>query len=229
MRNEFKKIYTLKQLSEMTDLHIRTIQRRYKAALAVNPDIENWKKNKKKPHKYTEDFLEYLMNPLGKKLLKKNNELSKENTQVSNHLRALKNKDLKLETFLDNSFEWDYFITIAPQENLSSEECYNLTSKVYETLHKLYPKKRIRMFFTTEKFSNRFGHHCHFLLRLAISDNVMQDLMNSMVKNSINDVVTYNPKFGGLHYISKEGLHGVSWDFFDSILESNEDIGNFSN
>ena len=72
------------------------------------------------------------------------------------------------------------------------------------------------MFFTTESFKLRDGHHTHFVI--YVDDPVKATLVKNFIKEYFRhdrvDIEPYNPDEGGIFYITKEDLQGPDWDFW---------------
>ena len=116
---------------------------------------------------------------------------------------------------------WSFFITVAYKFDKNKKVCYNMMYTLNSELTEKYPDTIIRLFFTTERFKSRAGHHNHIVLyvkdKLIHSDVI--DYIDNFFPIDRRDIAKYDPFKAGLFYMTKDGLVNVDWDFFDDDLD----------
>jgi hypothetical protein len=122
--------------------------------------------------------------------------------------------------------KWDIFGTIAYKGTYSAERCYNEMSKLSEKIESKLPSNiEYRLFFTTEKFTTREGHHNHFFLRVGnfkFREYITEYIENSF-ENDRTDIQSYDHEKAGLFYICKNNnLKGLEWDIRGNNLNKIE-------
>ena len=143
-----------------------------------------------------------------------------ENKSMKNLIDGLMDKESLCRTLWD--MDWTYFITVAYKADRNKKSCYRMMDALYEHLVTTFPKATIRMFFTTEKFTNRDGYHNHFTL-YASNDYyqwIIQETIKDFFQFDRTDIAYYDPYKAGLFYIAKDGLVNEDWDLFGSDLKS---------
>ena len=100
---------------------------------------------------------------------------------------------------------------------LSKNECYDKMSDLFEELKKRVPNNEIRMYFTTEKYKNRKGHHNHIILFVENKNWLVESLIiDELFINDRVDFKPYDKYNSGLFYIGKENSKGTDWDIFST-------------
>lgn len=204
-----KNYYTAEEISHVANVSKRTIARRREEMLDKNPTC-SWFKMSKKPYKYKFDFFQEFVSLELFELIKRNH-------QQGNLIKKLKNPNQTLENHLA-ILDWDYFCTISYKESLNKERCFSSMTKFYDSLVANYPNKSIRMYFTTEAFTNRKGYHNHFILRGGLENRDVQFFMEKNLPQGIIDVKDFKADVAGMHYISKKGLQEIDWDILGTDL-----------
>ncbi|MDR5591895.1 hypothetical protein [Christiangramia sp. SM2212] len=123
-----------------------------------------------------------------------------------------------MPTFLFQ-MEWNIFGTISYRDELSSKSSYNRMQKIWNKIETKYKvNNSLRMYFTTEHYGIRDGHHNHFVI-YSENKKYLEDI-NLMIKNMNKfdrvDLEEYDPYDSGIYYISKDGNKGERWDIFMS-------------
>lgn len=112
--------------------------------------------------------------------------------------------------------EWSVFATISYQNNVNSLNCHQKMSKLFNDLNHYYGHiTNLRMLFSTENYSERKGHHNHFLLHSSNSEVLSE--IKSKIKNRYSfdqvHISDYNKYQTGVFYVTKGGLREENWDF----------------
>jgi len=119
---------------------------------------------------------------------------------------------------------WSFFGTISHSYNLTKDSCYRQMTRLFDELDEQFGSSTsIRLFFTTEQFKNRNGHHNHFVL--FVEDKWLQqeviEKLNRMYSKSRIELQPYDKYEAGIFYISKDGLQGEDWDITYNDLDDN--------
>lgn len=204
-----KEWYTSEEISKLCNVSTRTIERKRIALLKVNPEL-NWFRTQSKPYKYNHNMIGELLSPQVFELINRNRQLSR--TIECMHRSGTLEQHL---SFAD----WNYFVTIAYKEPLSKIRCFSIMSELYEMIEAYGFDSHNRMFFTTEPFTNRTGHHNHFILKLDGTDKKIKELIKKYVPKGRIDIRPYDKELAGLFYICKEGRAGEDWDLLGNRLK----------
>lgn len=142
--------------------------------------------------------------------------LRQENQSMRNLIDCLADKTSFQHTFWQ--MDWSFFFTIAYKAERKKISCFKQMHGVYKYLQKKYGNDtELRMFFTTEPFTNRAGYHNHFVIYIAdkkLHEQVVTDIQEYFSYDRV-DVSLYDRYKAGLFYMSKEGLNGEDWDFIN--------------
>ncbi|NOR27284.1 MAG: hypothetical protein GQ540_02020 [Lutibacter sp.] len=115
---------------------------------------------------------------------------------------------------------WSFFGTISHSHDLSKDSCYRQMTRLFDELDEQFgASTSIRLFFTTEAFKNRNGHHNHFVLFID-DDWYHQKIIEKLYKmysNSRIELQPYNKYEAGIFYITKDGLQGENWDILYNL------------
>ena len=145
--------------------------------------------------------------------------LQLENQSMRNLIDCLVDKDsLQYRLW---QMEWDFFFTVAYKADRNKKSCFRQMNAVFdEILNKYGDKTEIRLFFTTEPFTNRVGFHNHFVL--YVGDEKLHREIVVLIQNYFSydktDVKKYDRYKAGLFYVSKEGLVNEDWDILGNNL-----------
>lgn len=206
------RIENLKEFINTTKKSKSTIIRFYKK----NPDL--FKKTILKNNKryYPEEHVKYFDSEI---MYQENKELSLQNKSMKNLINGLMDRD-SLPTRLWY-LDWSYIFTIPYKAERNKKSCYKQISGLYELLEDKYGNETtIRLFFTTESFSERRGYHNHFILH--IGNKKLHEKIVKVVREYFSfdriDMHNYDPFQGNLFYIAKTGLINEDWDLFGSNL-----------
>lgn len=148
-----------------------------------------------------------------------NKVLMLENQSMKNLIDCLVDKDsLQYRLW---QMGWDFFFTISYRAERNKKSCFRQMTGLYESLIKKYGEESgLRIFFTTEPFTNRTGYHNHFVIRVE-NEKLKEEVVNEINKHfsyDIVDVTKYDKYKAGLFYISKEGLVNEDWDILGNNL-----------
>jgi len=152
-------------------------------------------------------------------LFDENKGLRLENKSMRSVIEYLVDKDSLASRLWE--MEWDFFITVAYKSDRTKNSCFRQMNMIFEELEKVYgDKTEIRMFFTTEPFSSRSGHHNHF--SLYVSNKKLHEEIIWMVQDFFNydrvDIKKYDKFQAGLFYMTKGGLINEDWDLLGNNL-----------
>jgi hypothetical protein len=117
--------------------------------------------------------------------------------------------------------DWDFFFTIAYKSDRNKKSCFRQMHSIYETLISKYGDETgVRMFFTTEPFTNRTGFHNHFVLHVEnkkLHQQIVEEIKRHFSYDRV-DVGIYDKYKAGLFYVSKDGLVNEDWDVLGNNL-----------
>ncbi|ESU19389.1 hypothetical protein FCR2A7T_20030 [Flavobacterium cauense R2A-7] len=165
---------------------------------------------------YPENHLKYFSSEI---MFDENKLLQLENQSMRNLIDCLVDKDsLQYRLW---QMEWDFFFTVAYKTDRNKKSCFRQINAVFEEiLCKYGDKTEIRLFFTTEPFTNRVGFHNHFVL--YVGDVKLHQEIVVLIQNYFSydktDVKKYDRYKAGLFYASKEGLVNEDWDILGNNL-----------
>lgn len=144
--------------------------------------------------------------------------LRQENHSMRNLIDCLVDKDslqYKLWTL-----DWSFFVTVAYKTERNKKSCFRQMHGLFEHLNKKFGgNTKMRLFFTTEPFTNRSGYHNHFVF-YAENEKLTEEIHNEVISYFEWDRVETKPydKYkAGLFYICKVGLNGEEWDYIHNI------------
>ena len=149
-----------------------------------------------------------------------NKQLHQENKSMRNLIDCLDNKDPFPQTLWN--MNWSFFFTVAYKLDRKKESCFRQMHGLYDFLLDKYGNDTtLRMFFTTEPFTNRKGYHNHFVIHIEnrkLHEQLTTDIQEYFSYDRI-DVSVYDKYKAGLFYMSKDGLNGDDWDFINSNIK----------
>lgn len=136
-----------------------------------------------------------------------------ENRSLKRLIDCLFEKDSLVRTFWE--MEWSFFFTVAYKAERNKKSCFRLMNALFDELQNKYgDSTEIKMFFTTEPFTNRKGYHNHFVI--YISDNRLHKQVVNHIQQYFQydrvDSSIYNKHQAGLFYMTKDGLQNEDWD-----------------
>jgi hypothetical protein len=119
---------------------------------------------------------------------------------------------------------WSFFGTISHSHDLSKDSCYRQMTRLFDELDEQFGSSTsIRLFFTTEQFKNRNGHHNHFVL--FVDDDSLHEEVTNKIYNLYSwsrvEMFKYDKYEAGVFYMSKDGLQGNDWDILYNNLDGN--------
>jgi len=189
-----------------------TIYRFYNKNLDLKSKTKKEKRNRMIPIEHAKYFDSEIM-------FDENKELKSINKSMKNLIDCLVDKD-SLQSRLWY-MDWSFFMTVAYKSERNKKSCFRQMNAMYDMILEKYGDETdIRLFFTTEPFTNRKGHHNHFVL--YIQDKRLYEQVADEIKSHFNydrvDCVPYNKYEAGIFYISKEGLVNEDWDILGNNL-----------
>lgn len=206
------KIENLKEFIKSTKKSKSTIIRFYKKNedLFLETEIKNGKRYY--PTEHARYFNSEIMHD-------ENKVLRLENQSMKNLIDCLVDKDsLQYRLWQMN---WDFFFTVAYKTDRNKKSCFRQMHGVYENLISKYGVETgIKIFFTTEAFSNKAGYHNHFVLHIEnkkLHQQIVEEIQNYFSYDRV-DVSLYDKYKAGLFYVSKEGLVNEDWDIIGNNL-----------
>ncbi|WP_140484978.1 hypothetical protein [Flavobacterium sp. GSA192] len=143
--------------------------------------------------------------------------LRQENQSMRNLIDCLEDKNSLQYTFWQ--MEWSFFFTVAYKLDRKKNSCFKQMHGMYDYLAEKYGNTTdLRLFFTTEQFTNRRGYHNHFVI--YIEDKKLHEQIVTDIQEYFNydrtDVSIYDRYKAGLFYMAKDGLNGEDWDFINT-------------
>lgn len=212
------KYENLKEFIKSTKTSKSTIYRFYKK----NEELGKQTKMKSNKRIYPIEHHRYFDSEI---MFDENVILRQENQSMRNLIDCLVDKETLQYRLWE--MEWSFFITVAYKLERNKKSCYQQMRGLFEHLNNKYGKDTdLRLFFTSEPFSNRKGHHNHLVIYVG------KKKFEIAVKNEVNeyfnydrvDTKIYDRYKAGVFYASKEGLHNEDWDYFDNKekTETNE-------
>ncbi|WP_415060399.1 hypothetical protein [Flavobacterium sp.] len=148
-----------------------------------------------------------------------NKVLRQENHSMRNLIDCLVDKDSLQYKFW--TMEWSLFCAVAYKTDRNKKSCFKQMNALFEHLVTKYENTVIRIFFTTEEFTNRKGFHNHFVI--YVEDKKLHEQITSDIKAFFSfdktDFGIYDKYKAGLFYISKTGLVNEDWDILYNKLD----------
>ena len=206
------KIDNIKEFIKRTKKSKSTIYRFYER----NPEL--WSETKKKNNKrvFPVEHAKYFDSVL---MFDANKVLVQENKSMKNLIDGLMDKESLPSTLW--YMGWSLFVTVAYRNEKYKKGCFKMMHAYYDSLIEKYGEhNEVRMFFTTEPFTNRVGYHNHFVLYVSnekLLDEITKEMAIFFVMDRI-EAEPYNKYEAGLFYTVKEGLVNEDWDLLGNKL-----------
>lgn len=144
-----------------------------------------------------------------------------ENKSLRRLIDCLADKETIPATFWN--LDWSFFFTVAYRLERNKKSCFRMMTAMFEELNQKYgDSSDLRLFFTTEPFTNRKGYHNHFVIYVEdrkFQAQVMNDIQNYFESDRV-DFSVYDKYKAGLFYMSKEGLENEDWYFETNMVQS---------
>jgi hypothetical protein len=157
-------------------------------------------------------------------MFEENKILRQENQSMRNLIDRLADKTSLQHTFWH--MDWSFFFTVAYKNERNKTSCFKQMHGLYDYLNEKYQDStELRLFFTTEPFTNRKGHHNHFVIHIEdkkFHEQIVTDIQEYFNYDRV-DVSAYDRYKAGLFYMSKEGLSGEDWDFINNSKNTTAD------
>lgn len=215
-------IEPLKEFVKRTQVSESTIKRFYKK----NPDLKAEIIFRKKNY-YPIEHARYFNSEI---MFDENKLLQQENNSMRNVIDCLMDKD-SLQTKLW-FMEWSFFFTVAYKAERNKKSCFRMMHCMYDSLLEKYgDRTEIRLFFTTEPFTNRKGYHNHFVIFISnksLAEQILDEISLFFEYDRVNYSL-YDRYKAGLFYAAKEGLVNEDWDILGNNLKdsSNQSLQPF--
>lgn len=181
------------------------------------PDLLGETIKKKIPRFYPVSHAKYFNKEV---LVDEIREAEAENNSMRKIIDHLMDRD-SLQTRLWE-MDWAFFGTVAYASDLDKKTCYRLMTAMYQELENKYGDSvDIRLFFTTEPFNLRKGHHNHFVINVSntfYAESIAEDIRTFFSYDRV-DIVGYDKYKAGLFYMTKEGLVNEDWDIMYNNLD----------
>jgi hypothetical protein len=140
--------------------------------------------------------------------------LRQENQSMRNLIDCLADKTSLQHTFWQ--MDWSFFFTVAYKLERNKTSCFKQMHGLYDYLNEKHgTSTELRVFFTTEPFTYRKGHHNHFVIHIEdkkFHEKIVTDNQGYFNYDRTN-VSTYDRYKAGIFYMSKDGLSSGYWDF----------------
>jgi hypothetical protein len=147
--------------------------------------------------------------------------LRQENQSMRNLIDCLADKESLQHTFWQ--MDWSFFFTVAYKAERNKTSCFKQMHGLYDYLNEKYQDStELRLFFTTEPFTNRKGYHNHFVIHIEdkrLHEQIVADIQEYFSYDR-TDVSIYDKYKAGLFYMSKDGLNGEDWDFINNTAST---------
>lgn len=207
MKNE-----NLKEFIASTKTSKSTIYRFYRK----NKELFEETKMKNGKRVFPIEHLKYFDSEI---MFEENKVLRMENQSMRNLIDCLVDKNsLQYRLW---QLDWDFFFTIAYKSDRNKKSCFRQMHSIYETLISKYGDETgVRIFFTTEPFTNRTGFHNHFVLYVEnkkLHQQIVEEIKRHFSYDRV-DVGIYDRYKAGLFYVSKDGLVNEDWDVLGNNL-----------
>jgi hypothetical protein len=211
------KCENLKKFITSTKASKSTIYRFYKK----NEDLFSDTKLSNGKRMFPNDHARYFDSEI---MFDENKILRQENQSMRNLIDCLADKTSFQHTFWQ--MDWSFFFTVAYKSDRNKNSCFKQMHGLYDYLKKKYQDStKLRLFFTTEPFTNRKGYHNHFVIH--IEDKKLHEQIVTEIQSYFNydrvDLSRYDRYKAGLFYMSKEGLSGEDWDFISNSSNNLDD------
>ena len=142
-----------------------------------------------------------------------------ENKSLKRLIDCLADHDTLPATFWN--LDWSFFFTVAYKAERNKRSCFRMMTAMFGELEAKYgDSSNLRIFFTTEPFTNRKGHHNHFVIYSSnrqLHGQIVEDIQRFFQYDRV-DFSIYDRYKAGLFYMSKHGLENEDW-YFDSNID----------
>jgi hypothetical protein len=150
--------------------------------------------------------------------------LRQENQSMRNLIDCLADKTSFQHTFWQ--MDWSFFFTVSYKLERNKTSCFKQMHGLYNYVNEKYQDStELRLFFTTEPFTNRKGHHNHFVIHIEdkkFHEQIVTDIQDYFNYDRV-DVSKYDRYKAGLFYMTKDGLNGEDWDFINNSKNTTAD------
>lgn len=211
------KIEPLKDFLKRTQVSESTIKRFYRKNPELKAEIIFRKRNY-----YPIEHARYFNSEI---MFDENKQLRQENNAMRNVIDCLMDRDsLQMRLWY---MDWSYFFTVAYKVERNKKSCFRMMHGLYDTLIERYgDRTEIRLFFTTEPFTNRNGYHNHFAIYISNKSLVesILDEINLYFEYDRVDSSLYSKYKAGLFYMAKTGLVSEDWDILGNNLKGDSTV-----
>ena len=196
----------------ITEFKITTKVSKSKVYRFYKRNEELWRETKLKSGKrlFPSDHARYFDSEI---MFDENKMLRQENQSMRNLIDNLVDKDsLQYRLW---QLDWSFFITVAYQLERNKKSCFRQMHALYEHLEQKYgDSTALRLFFTSEPFTNRKGYHNHLVLYVAntqLREEILTEIQNFFNYDRV-DVGIYDKYKACVFYMSKDGIVNEDWD-----------------
>jgi len=203
----------------ITEFKITTKASKSKVYRFYKKNVELWNETKLKIGKrlFPTDHARYFDSEI---MFDENKILRQENQSMRNLIDCLVDKDSLQYRFWQ--LDWSFFVTVAYQLERNKKSCFRQMHALYEHLENKYgDATALRLFFTSEPFTNRKGYHNHLVLNITnkkLHEEIITEIQNYFSYDRF-DVSIYDKYKAGIFYMTKEGSMNVDWDILGNNLK----------
>jgi len=181
------------------------------------PELKGETKMKGNKRMYPSDHVRYFSSEI---MFDENQILRMKNKSMRNVIDCLADKDsLQFRIWNQN---WTFFGTVAYKSERNKKSCFRQMHSLFDFLSEKYEHSTIRLFFTTEPFTNRGGFHNHFVI--FVDDRKMDEVLKKDIQEFFlydrTEFAPYNRYEAGIFYMCKEGLMNEDWDILYNKLDN---------
>lgn len=211
------KYENLKNFIISTKASKSTIYRFYKK----NEELWNETKLKNGKRLFPVDHCRYFDSEI---MFDENKILRQENQSMRNLIDNLVDKDsLQFRLW---QLDWSFFITVAYKYEKNQKGCFKQMHALYENLEKKYgDATKLRLFFTSEPFTNRKGFHNHLVLNVTnrkLHEEILNEIRDYFSFDRV-DVRPYDMYKAVVFYMTKEGTINEDWDILGNDLKQDKE------
>jgi hypothetical protein len=213
LTNKKMKYENLKKFIISTKASKSTIYRFYKK----NEELWNETKIPSGKRLFPIDHARYFDSEI---MFDENKVLRQENQSMRNLIDNLVDKDsLQFRIW---QLDWSFFVTVAYKLERNKKSCYKQMNALYEHLEQKYGDvTKLRLFFTSEPFTNRKGYHNHMVLNVTnrkLHEEILNEIRDYFSFDRV-DVRPYDMYKAVVFYMTKEGTINEDWDILGNNIK----------
>ena len=203
----------------ITEFKITTKVSKSKVYRFYKKNEELWSETKLKNGKrmFPVDHARYFDSEI---MFDENKVLRQENQSMRNLIDNLVDKDsLQFRIW---QLDWSFFLTVAYKLERNKKSCYKQMNALYEHLEQKYGDvTKLRLFFTSEPFTNRKGYHNHMVLNVTnrkLHEEILNEIRDYFSFDRV-DVRPYDMYKAVVFYMTKEGTINEDWDILGNNIK----------